>query len=189
MLSSLELTSYCGLLQHIDLMKRKLTLFVLILNAACYSDSRSALRWSFEDEPCTQDVRNLSSGFVVTSGDVNVVGKGCDTPDFKLPTRAVDLDGFGASVIETEQVFEPGEYDLQFALAGHPFRPGTALVEFGGFAKRYRRSERQPFVTEHEHATVNRPSKLRLTFSGHGDGANAADGGPTLDDVVVVRTN
>jgi len=88
-------------------------------------------------------------------------------------------------VTETEQVFEPGEYDLQFALAGHPFRPETVLVEFGGFAKRYRRSGRQPFVTEHEHATVNRPSKLRFTFSGS---ANEPEGGPTLDDVVVART-
>ena len=137
-------------------------------------------RASFDMEPCNQHTKKLQSGFTVTSGDVNVVGGDCNnTPDFSTPTRAIDLDGASGSVTESDQTFPAGNYELQFALAGHPFRPGTVLVQFGAFSKEYHLEARQPFLKQSEHAIVDKPSRLKFTFSQPGGG------GPTLDDVVV----
>jgi hypothetical protein len=144
---------------------------------------QTLFRETFDQEPCVLHVKSLVSGFTITSGDVNVVGGNCPDTNFVFPTRAIDLDGAGPpTVTESNRVFDPGEYEIRFSLAGHPFRPGSVLVEFGTLSKSYRRSTHQPFQLEREHAVVSQPSKLRFTFSGSSD-----DGGPTLDDIEIVR--
>jgi len=160
-------------------------LMISILGYTAVSCSKPIeFRASFDQEPCNQHTKKLASGFTVTSGDVNVVGGDCgNTPDFSTPTRAIDLDGGGGSVTESDQIFPAGNYRLQFALAGHPFRGGTVLVQFGAFSKEYHLEARELFVKVHEHATVDKPSRLKFTFSRSGEG------GPTLDEVVVGRSD
>jgi hypothetical protein len=144
----------------------------------------SELKASFDQEPCNQHTRKLMAGFTVTWGDVNVAGGDCDnTPDFKTRTRAIDLDGASGSVLESDQLFPAGNYRLEFALAGHPFRPGTVRVELGNFSKEYRREARQAFATEQDIVTVETPSRLKFTFDRDGEG------GPTLDGIVVVKSD
>jgi hypothetical protein len=152
-----------------------------VIATAC-SARPQEVRWNFDAEPCTQHVKALQSGFTITSGDVNVVGGDCPDSNFPLPTRAIDLDGSGPpSVTESDRVFEPGEYDLQFDLAGHPFRAGVVLVQFGTLSRQYQRSEHQPFLTEHDQAILKQPSKLRFTFPS----SDEVGGGPTIDNIVV----
>lgn len=87
---------------------------------------------------------NSVAGFNVIAGDVDIHRNG------EYGTRGdgnyLDLDGYRAGTIQTNLLFAPGIYNLQFALSGSQRGDtNSVIVSFGNFTQTFTLASNAPF--------------------------------------------